>query len=192
MTKTAKTVKRIFSAAWWILVILLFVLLITVLGAKMRGEVPKIFGYSVMRIVTGSMEDTIETGTYILVKDTDPEDIDIGNIISFYSEEEVIYGLPNTHRVQDIIRTDEGLEFVTKGDANPSNDAVNAKEDRVIGVYVRSLDFLGDFADFLNGGGIPAIMTGLLVATAGMMAYAVFIKAKRNDEDSEADKNKDE
>ena len=42
------------SALWWCVLLLLFALLVCIIGAKLRGEVPKIFGYSVMQIVSGS------------------------------------------------------------------------------------------------------------------------------------------
>ncbi len=176
--KKTKIIKRIFSVVWWVLVILLVMLLINVIGAKMRGKVPNIFGYSIMQIISGSMEDTIKTGEYILVKGVRPEDVGIDDIISFYSDEREIYGLPNTHRVVDIMKTDNGLEYVTRGDANSANDTVNARAERLIGVYVGTLTFLGDFSDFLNNGGMFAIVTVLWVSTFAMIGFSMFKKLK--------------
>ncbi len=187
--KKTKTIKRIFSALWWLLVVLLVLLLVNVLGAKFRGEVPSILGYSVMQVVSGSMEDTIKTGEYILVKKTEPEKIEVNNIISFYSDERVIYGLPNTHRVVDIIETENGREFVTRGDANISVDSVNAREDRLIGVYVGTLTFLGDFTAFLNGGGMLAIIAILWLATFIMIGYTMYKKLKESSDSTDDETN---
>ncbi len=192
MTKKAKIVKRICSALWWLLVVSLVILLVTVLGAKMQGKVPSLCGYSVLHIITGSMEDTIPTGSYILVKKTAPEDVQKEDIISFYSEERAIYGLPNTHRVKDIVQGDKGLEFVTKGDANPSNDTVNAKEEKLIGVYVMSLDIITNFDSFLTNGGMIWIIIVLWIMMLVLVTLMTFKKMKMKElrpEDTEGDPN---
>ncbi len=183
MTRKTKIVKGILSAMWWIAVILLVLLLVNVIGSKMQGKVPEVFGYSVMQIVTGSMEETIPTGTYILVKHVPPEEIKEDDIISFYSDEKAIYGLPNTHRVKEIIKTENGIEFVTRGDANAANDTVNAKGEKLIGVYVASLEALGDFSSFLQGGGMFIIMIILWLATFSMIAYSIFKKKEQAKEE---------
>ncbi len=192
MTKRAKIIKYCLSALWWLAVILLAVLLINIIGAKARGEVPKVFGYSVMRIITGSMEDTIPTGTYILIRETAPEDVKEGDIISFYSEEHAIYGMPNTHRVKGIVETGDRLEFITRGDANPSNDTVNAKGERLIGVYVCSLDLLGDFTSFLNNGGMLWIMIILWVLCLFMIGFTVLKKLAVKDGTDDRDRSEDQ
>ncbi len=185
MTKKAKIIKRVCSVLWWLLVAMLVALLVTVLSAKMQGKVPSLFGYSVMQVITGSMEDTIPTGSYILVKQTAPEDVKIEDIISFYSEERVIYGLPNTHRVKDIVQGDEGLEFVTRGDANPKNDDVNAKEAKLIGVYVTTLDALVAFNLFLNNGGMIWMIVALWVGTIVLITLTVIKKMKVQSDEPE-------
>ena len=108
----AKTVKRIFETLWWIAIVLLAVMMFSIMGAKIKGRVPQIFGYSVVNIISGSMEDTIPEGSYILVQNVAPEEVKNGDIICFYSSDPSISGLPNTHRVveEPIIR-DSGIEF---------------------------------------------------------------------------------
>jgi signal peptidase len=86
--------------------------------------VPKVFGYSVVVITTGSMGDTFPVGTYILIKETLPEDIKENNIICFYSEDPSIYGYPNTHRVTKVIESNGKYEYITKGDANAVEDNI--------------------------------------------------------------------
>ncbi len=183
---TKKQVKLAVQILWWAMVILLVLLLIWVLGAKFRGEVPEIFGYSILWIVSGSMEPQIPTGSYILVKSCPPQEVEVGDVISFYSEERAIYGLPNTHRVQQIISTDEGIEFVTRGDANVVDDVVNAKEERLIGVYLGEIALLTWFAGMLNGKGIFALLIVMQVAMAGMFVYSALKKGKDEDDTPQA------
>ncbi len=177
MKKTI-VVKRVLSAVWWLLVVLLVLLLIEVLGAKLQGKVPSVFGYSVMRIVTGSMEDEIPTGTYILTKKIDPAEVEVGDIISFYSDEQEIRGMPNTHRVAEIVQGDAGIEFITRGDANPGDDTVTAKAEKLIGIYVGPLELLGDFSDFLSNGGLIGIMAVLWGASLIMIGFSIYQKLR--------------
>lgn len=177
--KYAAAVKKIIGVIWWVLIIGLGLLMFSIIGAKMRGEVPRIGGYSIMKIISGSMEDEIPEGSYILIREIDPAEVGEGDIITFYSSDYMIYGLPNTHRVvEPPIVTDEGIEFVTKGDANPINDKVTAKGEDLIGIYVRRLDGLTKFSDALEGGGMFIIMI-VLEAFIFAMAAMMFLKNKK-------------
>ena len=55
--KAGRIVRVSFVSLWWISVALLAMLLVNIFSAKIRGEVPTVFGYSVMNIVSGSMEN---------------------------------------------------------------------------------------------------------------------------------------
>ena len=188
--KKRRIVRRVLSVTWWIALILLAVLMVSIFVAKIRGEVPRVFGYSVLNIVTGSMEDEIPSGSYILVKNVDPEDIKRDDIICFYSSDPAIYGMPNTHRVvEDPIVTDSGIEFVTRGDANAKNDDYTAKGDNLIGVYVKTMDGLTRFSGFLSGRAMPIIIISLLTLTVAMTVYAAFV-VKKDDSEGESDTKK--
>ena len=177
--KYAAAAKKIIGVIWWVIIIGLGLLMFSIIGAKMRGEVPRIGGYSIMKIISGSMEDEIPEGSYILIREIDPSEVGEGDIITFYSSDYMIYGLPNTHRVvESPIVTDEGIEFVTKGDANPINDKVTAKGEDLIGIYVRRLHGLTNFAEALEGGGMFIIMI-VLEAFIFAMAAMMFLKNKR-------------
>ncbi len=183
----------ILASLWWLVVALLAIVLISVLGAKFKGEVPNICGYSVMRIVSGSMEPEISTGEYILVKKTPPHEIEQGQIISFYSEDKAIYGLPNTHRVVERVNTESGLEFVTKGDASPINDTVNAKEEKLIGVYVAKLEWLTRLSGALNGNGMFILFIVLQMGVFAIIIYSYVKKrALTYEEAVEADSKESE
>lgn len=143
--------KKIGSALWYVFLGFMFLVLVSIFISRMQGDVPRVFGFSIMKISSGSMEDTIPTGAHILIKKTAPEDIKKGDIICFYSEDPKIYGYPNTHRViEDPIKTDSGYEYVTQGDFNPLKDEVTAKGDKLIGRYVIKLTFLTAITDFFT------------------------------------------
>ena len=185
MNRTKKILvilKKTAAAIWWGLTVLLAISIFVILAAKVKGEVPYFFGYSVMNIVSGSMEDTIPEGSYILIKKTDPSEIRKGDIICFYSDDPAIKGYPNTHTVvEDPIHGENGLEFVTKGDANPVKDGETAKADKLIGKHVKNLDALTRFSVVLEEGGIAVISIVLTVLCAICMIGSAFVKAAQKD-----------
>ena len=192
-TKKKSALGITLSALWWSAVVLLALLLVNILGAKMTGNVPSVFGYSIMNIVSGSMEDEIPKGSYILIKKIDPEDVKREDVICFYSTDPTIYGMPNTHRVvEDPIKTDSGYEFVTRGDANHQNDKVNAEGDRLIGIYVKNLDGLTSFSEFLSGNTIVFVIIGLQFAIVAVVAYNMIVLKRRGTEDSAVETAADE
>ena len=141
------TKKRIFAALrissailWWGALLITCVAVISCITAHFRGEVPRLLGYSVLHIVSDSMEPTIERDSYILIKKSDPADVRKDDVICFYSKDPQIYGYPNTHRVVAEPTLEGGeYRYRTAGDKSGIEDSVPAEGDRLIGVYVRSL-----------------------------------------------------
>lgn len=184
-TKIKKAVKITSTVAWWCALILLFVLIVNIIGAKMAGKVPSVCGYSVMHIVSGSMEDEIPAGSYILIKNVSPDKIKNNDVICFYSDDPAIYGFPNTHRVvEEPIRVGEGFEFVTKGDANPGKDRVTAKSERLIGVYVDTLDALTAISSAMSGNMLLAVFIVLQISIIGMVVYVTVLAKKSKENNS--------
>ena len=171
----------------------MFLVLVSIFISRAQGDVPRVFGYSIMKISSGSMEDTIPTGAHILIKKTAPEDIKKGDIICFYSEDPKIYGYPNTHRViEDPIKTDSGYEYVTQGDFNPLKDEVTAKGDKLIGRYVIKLTFLTAITDFFTTKFMLVCMVTVQLACIClfMFTYTASKKQKAEKEAAKAEENK--
>ena len=102
------------------------------------GKTASIFGYSVLKVVSGSMEPSIHEGDYIYIKRTDTDSLKAGDIISFYSQDDSIKGEINTHRISEVLS--DGT-FVTKGDANKIEDSVTVQKASIIGKYYGKLRF---------------------------------------------------
>ena len=185
--------KKIGSALWYVFLGFMFLVLVSIFVSRMQGDVPRVFGFSIMKISSGSMEDTIPTGAHILIKKTAPEDIKKGDIICFYSEDPKIYGYPNTHRViEDPIKTDSGYEYVTQGDFNPLKDEVTAKGDKLIGRYVMQLTFLTAITDFFTTKFMLVCMVTVQLACIClfMFTYTASKKQKSEKEAAKAEENK--
>ena len=139
INKTLKIIKRIFTVAAVVVLSALTVIVIYVMVCGMNGKAAEIFGVSVLKVVTGSMEPSIHQGDYILVKKTDTDSLREDDIICFYSKDSRIYGMPNTHRIVKVL--DDG-SFVTKGDANNQQDTAAVTPDSIIGKYQGKIRFL--------------------------------------------------
>ena len=177
--KTRKIIEKMFSIAWWVMFLAIFALVSGIVVSKAKGEVPKIFGYSVMKITTPSMGETIPVGTYILIKDVAPEQVKINDVICFYSEDAKIYGYPNTHRVvEDPIKVGDKYEYVTKGDATSIKDGVTAKSDKLIGKYVKTMHLVTWISNTAASQGAIVILAIMFVSTAGIIVTIVIIKSK--------------
>lgn len=184
-SKYVKALKYVLKGSWWCVVIALGILLVNIFGAKINGRVPSVFGYSVINIISSSMEDDIPKDSYILIKKVDPEEVKIRDVICFYSRDPQIHGIPNTHRViEEPIVTEDGIEFVTMGDANPGPDPTNARGEDLIGVYVKTLDGITAFSNSLDGNTLIIILIILQMGICGMVVYTV-ITSKGKDENDE-------
>lgn len=108
-------------------------------------RVPDFLGYKPFIVLSGSMEPAILAGDLIITKVIEPEKIAEGDIIAFQAEKNTIV----THRVTDV-QTEEGLSFLTKGDANTGADAKAVGVGELEGIYLCRLAGVGNFAMFLQ------------------------------------------
>lgn len=99
---------------------------------------------SLYTIISGSMEPTIHVYDVVLNQAVNnPEEIKVGDVITFISTSSISEGLTVTHRVQDIKIINGEYEFVTKGDYNPAPDSSTAKYGNVIGRVIFKIPQLG-------------------------------------------------
>jgi signal peptidase len=100
-----KKAKKIFSRIMTVISVALFifgvVVFVSVLNAS-AGKVPSVFGFSVLQVKTGSMLPDYEIGTIVITKNVDANDLQVGDVISFYSLDKDISGEVNTHRIERI------------------------------------------------------------------------------------------
>lgn len=133
-SKTIKIIDIFAKVVGFLLIITITLTVLSVLG------IPK--GFRVFTVMSGSMEPTILTGSMIFVMPTD--NYIKGDIISFDKTDNA--GVVNTitHRINDVIYSDNGpISFITKGDANNTIDLDYVFKDQIIGKEVFSIPVLG-------------------------------------------------
>lgn len=163
----------------------IFILFLVIMTAP--GKVPQIGGYTVLRVVTGSMAPTLETDTLIVVRKTESAEVKEGDIISFYSSDPALEGAVNTHRVLSIREEDGIYYYTTKGDANNVADSYEASSVYLIGTVCFSSYVMGKLARLLANPliFIPVILIPLAVILICDIARTVKIARRIAKEEEE-------
>ena len=146
--KTRWIFKLFNAAAIALILVSVFVLLSVVLTPA--GQVPQVLGYSVFRVMTGSMEPEIRSDSLLVVKKTPPEEIAPGDVISFFSPDPALEGAVNTHRVVRIEKENGRILFITKGDANVIEDIYPTDASALVGRVVFQSYGLGKTVSLLS------------------------------------------
>ena len=146
--KTRWIFKLFNAAAIALILVSVFVLLSVVLTPA--GQVPQVLGYSVFRVMTGSMEPEIREDSLLVVQKTPPEDIVPGDVISFFSPDPMLEGAVNTHRVVRIEKENGRTQFITKGDANVIEDIYPTDASALVGRVVFQSYGLGKAVSLLS------------------------------------------
>lgn len=87
-----------------------------IIGIFAVNAYPMLMGGKIYQIETGSMEPTIKTGSYVLIRPS--EELKTGQVVMF---DQVGYPVPIVHRVVAI--NAGGKTLTTRGDANGTEDA---------------------------------------------------------------------
>lgn len=105
-----------------ILVPILIINCTLIINGFVTDRPPSIFGYTPLVVLTDSMDPLIAEGDVILTKDVNPDDIKVGDVISFFdpaSPDDAVL----THRVIAIETDEEGNRLATTaGDNNAKSD----------------------------------------------------------------------
>lgn len=132
-------------------------LIITVAGClfftlqSLSAGYVSVFGTSVFRVVTGSMEPEIPVGSLLISKQTPIEQIKEQDIICYRTDDPHLGVAIITHRVVGVFEAPDGSVLLqTKGDANPTADPNPVSARQLIG---RVEHYTGDdskMAGFIN------------------------------------------
>lgn len=149
------TLKKIWNFFSWVLVMAVMVLAFLLAGVRLM----KITPYAVL---SGSMEPVYPVGSMIYVRGVRPEDLAVGDPITFYLDEKLIA----THRITQIDKNEQC--FITKGDANEIEDAP-VPYDHLIGKPFLCIPGLGSLSSWI---GQPP---GIYAAGAAVLVVLVLI-----------------
>lgn len=119
-----------------------------------RNELPKIFGVSQAIVITGSMEPEISAGDLLIFSER--EEYKLQDVVIFRQNDDYV-----THRIVEI--TDNG--FITRGDANNTNDREILDPQLIEGKMMITIPGIGGMLSFLRTplGILVLILIGVLM-----------------------------
>jgi len=123
----------------------------------------RLIGLQVFCVLSGSMEPTYRVGDLIFVKKTAPQEIQVGDAITFVLNENLTVA---THRV---VRIDPAKQhFFTKGDNNSVEDAAPVHYNNLIGRPAFRVPYLGYVSEWVKtpSGKILCITAAVFVLAA--------------------------
>ena len=153
-----KVVKRIINIIIDIIVILILavsVLIVTLSLTSKSSGVPNVFGVAPLSVLTGSMEDTINTGDLIFCEVTNDPSYEYkkGDIVTFYKDINGNSEL-NTHRIVEVVKDDNITYYRTQGDnkkTNPEPDEELQTSSSIVAKYTGTkIGGVGNFLSFLR------------------------------------------
>lgn len=173
-TKAKKVVNKIIGIVLNILLII--VTLIILVGIYylvqikvFNNDYANIFGYTFFEVATGSMANTIEIGDVVIVELT--KDVRKNDIIVYKEEENFI-----THRLIDI---NENGEFITKGDANNTEDKP-VNETQVLGKVTYIIPKLGIWRKAILSPQVLILIASLIILLG--IAFKITTNTEEKDE----------
>lgn len=103
--------------------------------------IPSFWGHKPLVVISSSMEPTLKVGSLLYYHEQELDKFNKDDILVYYSKHHII-----SHRLVE--RVDGG--FITKGDANPSNDSLVINNSQVLGKGTQwCIPYLGLYADFI-------------------------------------------
>lgn len=170
------------------LILLMYVIDIKKNAASGQYKPPLVSAYV---IISPSMVPTIKVQDAVVIKRVEPENIKVGDIITFTSTDDRYSGITITHRVVGVEKTTTGkYMFRTKGDNNNTEDPTLVAENYINGKVILKIPKIGYIQYFLSQayGWIIAIV----IPCAGIIIYDIIkvVKLIKNNVVKQVDKKK--
>lgn len=143
-----KIIKNIVQVLLTMMMIIVF--LLTVL---------KFAGYYPYCVLSSSMEPTLQIGDLILVKDEKTKNLKVGDIVTYYGQQNQIV----THRIVEVQET----EYITKGDHNKDVDITSLHNQQIIGKVIVAIPYLG----YLISGLSRYVILGIIIIVIWYFSY---------------------
>ena len=102
-----------------------------ILFATNTSNEKSVFGFRFYNVLTPSMTPTIPVGSMVLVKRVEPVELREGDIVTYSTS--LSGSVVVTHRINQVILSEDGLTFITKGDANQVEDINPISASQIIG-----------------------------------------------------------
>jgi signal peptidase len=154
---------------------MILLLLVVITSKTAEGTPTSFMGIASYAVVSGSMGDEIPTGSLILVKNTDPRELAVGDDITFTRSDETSV----THQITDVYENYMGSgyrAFQTQGIMNPVPDQEIVDNDHLIGKVFFVLPVAGAVLSFLGDHVLLVIIASLLLLSLPLIVRKLLAK----------------
>lgn len=169
MKKKKSLLRRVSNVILAIVVFILAAVIALTVFCRITGNTPTLFGYSILRVSTGSMEPELMVGDVILTKEVDDvNSLQVGDVITYKGTIGEYADMLITHQIVKAPYDENGTTYVvTKGIANDIEDQP-VPVDRIISKLVCKIPFLDAlYGFFLTPWGLLSAVALIILAFAG-------------------------
>ena len=159
--KLKKHKKEVIDTLKFIMIIIIIIMVFKLVFAY----VPPLNQYNAFIIQTGSMDPIITPDDIVIVKEINPEDIVVGDIMAFKVD------------IAEINTFNDELIFKSKPHISDSQDRWTLEEKDLIGVYQFQINSLGNILSFAQSRvGIAFLLLDIIVISIG---YDILFKKQK-------------
>lgn len=175
--KILKICGKVLSTVITVLLVLVIIFNVTNLVMRQTSNElqPRLFGFSSAIIISGSMEPTISVNDLVIYKEKD--NYQVGDVVIFanFGGESL-----TTHRI--VGTAEDG--FITRGDANNTEDLYHVNPDAVYGAVWLVIPYVGVVSEIMMKplGIMLVVLLGFV-----LVALPVLLGKKKEDEEEELD-----
>lgn len=168
MKKILSVTGRILT--WLLVVFAVCMMLFTIISVTTVDKQERsLFGYRMFVVLSDSMKDTFVAGDLVVSRETNPEDLKPGDIISFLSADENSAGEIVTHKIREVTVDEDGAPaFRTYGTTTGADDEALVPFNFVLGQYRFRIPGAGRFFEFIKtpAGYVAVILVPFLLIIA--------------------------
>ncbi len=158
-------------------------LAIAVMVTAMLTYLAPHFGWRVDLVSSGSMEPELKTGSLVITRPVEPQEVVVGDIIVFSPNGVTLGENEVTHRVIGIEEASP-LYFKKKGDANDNPDPFTVPARNLVGRICFKAHYVGYIAGFLKtpwGFLLGLVIPGLILITMYITSIRRMLRKNREE-----------
>ncbi|MDW7649922.1 MAG: signal peptidase I [Bacillota bacterium] len=160
-----------------IFVLLLLVLIpLLIIMFQDKGLLPKtvLSNFKPLTVISDSMSPTLKAGHVVVIRNVPSKDIEPGDIITFNNMPE-----SETYITHRVVKVNSDGSFITRGDANQTNDLAPVPAENVVGRVIVAIPYFGYLVEFTRsklGMIIMIILPGLLILVCEVRNLARYLE----------------
>ncbi len=166
------------------IITVVLIALVVLLAIQRFSNNGSFFGYRIYTVASDSMIPIYTIGDTLLIKDTNPRDIEVGDALTYQGTSGSMKGKIITHQVVGIEEIDGEYQFHTKGTANQIEDPI-VYEKQVFGKVIHKFSILSILGKITTN--MSTLLLFITIPIAVLIAIEIIKVYKGKDEENEDD-----